>query len=1055
MKSMRAWSVLGPGLGLLLVCASPAAVLGGQRDPCIHDGDVNADGVISSGDAQTAFLIALGVVTPTTDQACAADCNGDGVVSSGDAQAIFLAALGSGRCPYNLPLGADCLSPLDCASGQCVDGVCCDTACTATCQRCNRPAALGTCGPIDLGLDPDSECGGVSCSGYYWGWDGADCLTAANVPAAAVFCNGAGACQGRADVCPSASAGAVSLTCDTACTTPDDETCGGTVPGSCTAFPTVEVISPKNEAHATTAYELSEGLLQSFKTTDAGTLSGVALHYQGLACSGSVLLRDGDGSGGTVLAVATVSWPLTSSRTWRTAAFVPQPAVAAGRALTVDALGLTCTGSLGASGYDDYAHGCLYRGGGGCDPSADLFFRVGFQTRPACGSCQQCNAAGSCAPVAAAHDPFNDCALCTFCDGAGACATVPSGNDPLDECRSFGCPGYYWGWDGATCYGRGNVTGAAARCDGAGACMTAPTLCPGADQGAAVSSCDPASCDAPDTDTCTGTLAGSCELAMSEVQWPANRPPGDGSLYLSTIEWQSMTMELDGELTSILVYYTGLGVSGTVYLRNGEGDGGPILASVAVNWAASGSLTAESIDFDPPVAVSAGQLVTLDLTGLSGSMAALECTLLGDYAGGTIGSYFGGDMDIVFETAVRIPGDCGTCDRCSPSGVCEPVATGTDPFEHCGTCQTCNGSGACAYWAAGNDPLEDCGGIDCSDYYWGWQAGACHYRDDVHATDTTCDGAGHCPTAAALCPGQGQSIFTALRCDSTCATPDPATCLNQTDPACLANYTNAIDQQSDSGRTLVGFGDGFWQSFTAGVEGRLEGVTIWYQGPACSFWVAILNGDGRDGDVLPSGQVFVELTGSPLVVSPRLLSLGAGPYLEAGQVVTLRVFGGDIDLCGQFHVATSDVYAGGHYENDSQGGNPGWDLRFRTRMMALVRCGSCEACTSTGDCVQTGFADVDPFNDCPTCETCGVSGLCWPVDAGLDPINDCGVCDVCNGSSACTPVANGEDPYDECEGTHPTCGGVCNGSGGCRYPIAGLRCGLFMVCDGAGHCVSS
>nr|HPQ42424.1 dockerin type I repeat-containing protein [bacterium] len=66
--------------------------------PCIHDCDVNADGELTAADAQQAFLIALGSMTPTWDEACAADCNGDGEITAGDAQLIFMAVLGSGNC---------------------------------------------------------------------------------------------------------------------------------------------------------------------------------------------------------------------------------------------------------------------------------------------------------------------------------------------------------------------------------------------------------------------------------------------------------------------------------------------------------------------------------------------------------------------------------------------------------------------------------------------------------------------------------------------------------------------------------------------------------------------------------------------------------------------------------------------------------------------------------------------------------------------------------------------------------------------------------------------
>ncbi|MGB3976457.1 MAG: agmatine deiminase family protein [bacterium] len=63
------------------------------EESCIHNGDVDFSGMLSSRDAQLAFFIALGMMTPTYAEACAADCDASGNVSSIDAQAIFLAAL--------------------------------------------------------------------------------------------------------------------------------------------------------------------------------------------------------------------------------------------------------------------------------------------------------------------------------------------------------------------------------------------------------------------------------------------------------------------------------------------------------------------------------------------------------------------------------------------------------------------------------------------------------------------------------------------------------------------------------------------------------------------------------------------------------------------------------------------------------------------------------------------------------------------------------------------------------------------------------------------------
>ena len=65
---------------------------------CIHDGDVDFNGILTAGDAQIAFEIALELYTPTVEEECAADCDASGTVTAGDAQTIFLGALGMDSC---------------------------------------------------------------------------------------------------------------------------------------------------------------------------------------------------------------------------------------------------------------------------------------------------------------------------------------------------------------------------------------------------------------------------------------------------------------------------------------------------------------------------------------------------------------------------------------------------------------------------------------------------------------------------------------------------------------------------------------------------------------------------------------------------------------------------------------------------------------------------------------------------------------------------------------------------------------------------------------------
>ena len=47
-----------------------------------------------------------------------------------------------------IPIGGDCATPSVCASGFCVDGVCCNTACNDAFGRCDLPGERGTCAGI-------------------------------------------------------------------------------------------------------------------------------------------------------------------------------------------------------------------------------------------------------------------------------------------------------------------------------------------------------------------------------------------------------------------------------------------------------------------------------------------------------------------------------------------------------------------------------------------------------------------------------------------------------------------------------------------------------------------------------------------------------------------------------------------------------------------------------------------------------------------------------------------------------------------------------------------
>jgi len=98
---------------------------------------------------------------------------------------------GSGSCKSKN--GIACSSATACASGFCVDGVCCESACDGKCVSCNQANLAGKCSGYAVGSDPENECG----RGH---------------PSCRSTCNGAGACDypqwgtpcGSIDVCDGA-----------------------------------------------------------------------------------------------------------------------------------------------------------------------------------------------------------------------------------------------------------------------------------------------------------------------------------------------------------------------------------------------------------------------------------------------------------------------------------------------------------------------------------------------------------------------------------------------------------------------------------------------------------------------------------------------------------------------------------------------------------------------------------------------------------------------------------------------------------------------------------
>ncbi len=115
--------------------------------------------------------------------------------------------------------------------------------------------------------------------------------------------------------------------------------------------------------------------------------------------------------------------------------------------------------------------------------------------------------------------------------------------------------------------------------------------------------------------------------------------------------------------------------------------------------------------------------------------------------------------------------------------------------------------------------------------------------------------------------------------------------------------TTELDQSSEiNDSTLPSFG--FWQAFTAGVDGALTTVSIWDSGmgSATSGILVIYEGVGTVGTIISHGNV--NLGGPGWVDMP----VAAMPSLQAGQQYTFRLLlFGSLDI----GVGTGDPYAGG------------------------------------------------------------------------------------------------------------------------------------------------
>jgi hypothetical protein len=111
----------------------------------------------------------------------------------------------------------------------------CNCGGAASCALCYKCGGLD-CVVQDAGEDILEECGALNCFSYYWGWSGNTCYRRANFTAGSAGCDGAGACQTVAQMCPTSGQGSAAATCGSG-TVPTGGTCVGTTGPVCTISP--------------------------------------------------------------------------------------------------------------------------------------------------------------------------------------------------------------------------------------------------------------------------------------------------------------------------------------------------------------------------------------------------------------------------------------------------------------------------------------------------------------------------------------------------------------------------------------------------------------------------------------------------------------------------------------------------------------------------------------------------------------------------------------------------------------------------------------------------
>ncbi len=157
-------------LGTGAACAAPAqcasghcvdgvccdAACGGPCDACDVPGSVGTCAFSPAGSVGTPSCAPFAC---TGNQAvCPTSCLVDGDCTTGQYCA-------QGLCQGKQGTGTSCTANHECTSGQCVDGVCCNSACAGACDACDVAGSVGTCTARAVGSPGVPSCAPFVCAG--------------------------------------------------------------------------------------------------------------------------------------------------------------------------------------------------------------------------------------------------------------------------------------------------------------------------------------------------------------------------------------------------------------------------------------------------------------------------------------------------------------------------------------------------------------------------------------------------------------------------------------------------------------------------------------------------------------------------------------------------------------------------------------------------------------------------------------------------------------------------------------------------------------------------